>query len=56
MKQHEAVIIALENLGGIAALGDLNLETMKIKECEWKTKLHLPVSAGLCRQTRIFTK
>ena len=38
MKQHEAVIIALENLGGIAALGDLNLETMKIKECEWKTK------------------
>ncbi len=38
MKQHEAVIIALENLGGIATLGDLNLETMKIKECEWKTK------------------
>jgi len=38
MKQHEAVIIALEKLGGIATLGDLNLETMKIKECEWKTK------------------
>ena len=38
MKQHEAVIIALENLGGIATLGDLNIETMKIKECEWKTK------------------
>jgi hypothetical protein len=38
MKQHEAVIIALEKLGGTALLGDLNLETMKIKDCEWKTK------------------
>ena len=38
MKQHEAVIIALEKLGGTAHLGDLNLETMKIKDCEWKTK------------------
>ncbi|MDX1960052.1 MAG: hypothetical protein SFU98_15905 [Leptospiraceae bacterium] len=38
MKQHEAVIIALEKLGGTATLGDLNMETMKIKDCEWKTK------------------
>lgn len=38
MKQNEAVLIALENLGGVATLGQLNQETMKNKECSWKTK------------------
>lgn len=38
MKQHEAVISTLENLGGIATLGQLNQEVFKIKDCEWKTK------------------
>ncbi|MEK7448929.1 MAG: hypothetical protein AAB019_05525 [Planctomycetota bacterium] len=38
MKQYEAVIQALEKLGGVATLGQLNQETMKIKDCEWKTK------------------
>ncbi|MCD4747098.1 MAG: hypothetical protein K8R58_12445 [Bacteroidales bacterium] len=38
MKQYEAVIQSLEKLGGIATLGKLNQETMKIKDCEWKTK------------------
>lgn len=38
MKQYEAVIVALEKLGGIATLGQLNQEVFKIKECEWKTK------------------
>lgn len=38
MKQHEAVITALENLGGIATLGQLYQETMKIPGCEWGTK------------------
>ncbi len=38
MKQHEAVIQALEQLGGQATLADLYVETMKIKGCEWKTK------------------
>lgn len=38
MKQHEAVIITLEKLGGVATLGQLNQEVLKIKECEWKTK------------------
>jgi hypothetical protein len=38
MKQYEAVIHALETLGGVATLGQLNQETMKIKDCEWKTK------------------
>lgn len=38
MKQNEAVILALEKLGGVATLGQLNQETMKIKDCTWKTK------------------
>lgn len=38
MKQYEAVITALEKLGGIATLGQLNQEVFKIKDCEWKTK------------------
>jgi hypothetical protein len=38
MKQHEAVVITLERLGGIATLGQLNQEVFKIKDCEWKTK------------------
>ncbi len=38
MKQNEAVIITLEKLGGIATLGQLYQETMKIKDCVWKTK------------------
>lgn len=38
MKQHEAVIQALEALGGVATLGQLNQEVFKIADCEWKTK------------------
>ena len=38
MKQHEAVILTLEKIGGIATLGQLNQEVMKIKECNWNTK------------------
>lgn len=38
MKQHEAVIQTLENLGGIATLGQLNQEVFKIKDCQWNTK------------------
>jgi hypothetical protein len=38
MKQYEAVILALENLGGVATLGQLNQEVFKLKDCEWKTK------------------
>ena len=38
MKQNEAVIKTIENLGGIATLGQLNQEVFKINECEWKTK------------------
>ncbi|GAB2699668.1 hypothetical protein GCM10027037_25360 [Mucilaginibacter koreensis] len=38
MKQNEAVRLALENLGGSATLEQLNYETLKIKDCVWKTK------------------
>ena len=38
MKQYEAVILSLENLGGVATLGQLNQEALKLKDCEWKTK------------------
>lgn len=38
MKQYEAVIQTLENLGGVATLGQLNQEVFKIKDCQWKTK------------------
>jgi hypothetical protein len=38
MKQYEAVIIALEKLGGQATLADLYRETMKIEDCKWETK------------------
>lgn len=38
MKQYEAVIKALENLDGVATLGQLNIETIKIKDCIWQTK------------------
>ncbi len=38
MKQHEAVMIALEKLGGQATLADLYRETMKVEGCKWETK------------------
>ena len=38
MKQHEAVIQAIEKLGGVATLGQLNQEVFKIADCEWATK------------------
>jgi hypothetical protein len=38
MKQYEAVISALDKLGGVATLGQLNYEVMQIKNCTWKTK------------------
>jgi len=38
MKQYEAVIIALEKLGGQATLADLYRETMRVEGCKWETK------------------
>lgn len=38
MKQHEAVIQALEQLGGQATLAQLYHATLKIKDCVWNTE------------------
>jgi hypothetical protein len=38
MKQHEAVIIALEKMGGQATLANLYRETMKVEGCKWEAK------------------
>jgi hypothetical protein len=38
MKQYEAVIKTIENLGGVATLGQLNQEVFKINSCNWETK------------------
>ncbi|MCD7721718.1 MAG: hypothetical protein LUI09_05760 [Prevotellaceae bacterium] len=38
MKQYEAVIETMRRLGGVATLGQLNLEVFKIEDCEWHTK------------------
>jgi hypothetical protein len=38
MKQYEAVINTIEQLGGIATLGQINQEIFKIENCEWKTR------------------
>jgi len=38
MKQYEAVIKTIENLGGVATLGQLNQEVFNIKNCTWETK------------------
>lgn len=41
MKQHEAVILALDKLGGIATLGQLYTGVFKVVGCEWGTKTPL---------------
>jgi hypothetical protein len=38
MKQHEAVILTLERLGGQATLGQLYREVMTVQDCRWVTK------------------
>lgn len=38
MKQHEAVILTLEKLGGQATLAELYQHVMRVEGCGWKTK------------------
>ncbi|MCO5051949.1 MAG: hypothetical protein M9920_06575 [Verrucomicrobiae bacterium] len=38
MKQHEAVILTLEKLGGVATLGQLYQRVSEISDCAWGTK------------------
>ena len=51
MKQYEAVLLTLEKLGGIATLGQLNQEVMKISDCEWKTKTPFASIRRIVQQT-----
>lgn len=52
MKQYEAVIEALETLGGIATLGELNKEVFKIKDCKWNTKTPFASIRRIVQQTK----
>ena len=52
MKQYEAVMAALERLGGIATLGALNVEVFKIKGCEWRTKTPYASIRRIVQQTK----
>lgn len=38
MKQYEAAIQTIEQLGGIATLGNLYQEVFKMEECKWNTQ------------------
>lgn len=38
MRQHQAVIETIAKLGGIATLGQLNQEVLKVDNCSWGTK------------------
>ena len=38
IKQHEAVVEAIKQMGGVATLGQLYQTVLKIPDCEWKTK------------------
>ena len=38
MRQHEAVILSMEQLGGQATLAQLYQNVMKISNCQWNTK------------------
>ena len=52
MKQYEAVIIALEKLGGQATLADLYRETMKVEGAKWETKTPFASIRRIVQQRR----
>lgn len=51
MKQYEAVIETLEKLGGVATLGELNIEVFKIADCKWRTKTPFATIRRIVQQT-----
>lgn len=52
MKQYEAVIETLNQLGGIATLGDLYANVFKIKNCQWKTRTPMASIRRIVQQTK----
>lgn len=56
MKQHEAVIKAMEQNGGFAMLGYLNQEALKVRGVEWKTKTPFASIRRIVQDERFFFK
>lgn len=56
MKQHEAVIKAMQDSGGFALLGDLYQTVLKIPEVEWKTKTPFASIRRIVQDERFFFK
>lgn len=52
MKQYEAVIETLDKLGGVATLGELNVEVFKITDCKWNTKTPFASIRRIVQQTK----
>ncbi len=51
MRQYEAVIQTIENLGGIATLGLINQHVFEIKDCQWKSKTPFASIRRIVRHT-----
>lgn len=52
MKQYEAVIETLRQLGGIATLGDLYANVFRLKDCQWQTHTPLASIRRIVQQTK----
>ena len=56
MKQYEAVIRVMEESGGYATLGYLYSETLKVPDCNWKTKTPFASIRRIVQDERFFFK
>ncbi|KUG23312.1 hypothetical protein ASZ90_006882 [hydrocarbon metagenome] len=56
MKQHEAVIRAMEDNGGFATLAYLNQNALLVEGCEWKTKTPFASIRRIVQDERFFFK
>lgn len=56
MKQYEAVIKVMEENGGLATLGFLNQNVLKVPNCEWKTKTPFASIRRIVQDERFFFK
>ncbi|MCC8071722.1 MAG: hypothetical protein LIO90_07990 [Bacteroidales bacterium] len=52
MKQYEAVIEALTQLGGIATLGQIYKKVFTIEDCQWNTKTPMASVRRIVRHTK----
>lgn len=54
MKQHEAVIAAMDSKGGFATFAQLYQDVLKIPGCEWKTKTPFASIRRIVQDQRFF--